>query len=508
MDTQESELLLTTPLFYASGDPHIGHAYTLILASLAKRYYQLIGKKVHLLTGVDEHGEKILLKSQEQKLNPQDFVDQVSQKFKELDQTLELSSDYFIRTSAENHKEFVKSFFNDLLKKGNIYLSQWSGYQCISCETNYSSRYYEKNNLCELGHQLIIRAEESYFLKVKEFKDWFLTHYQENQIIFPEHYKSNLETGIINELEDLSVSRKDLAWGIQIDNSPFCVYVWFDALLGYLSNSELQEKWKDGKLQIIQIIGKEIFKFHSIYFPLLLKAKSLAFPNKLIVHGWLINQKNRKISKSEASLIEKPLPKILQEFAIETLRWYCAYLNWGSDHVFSEELLKEYHNKYLLNLYGNLINRLKGILLKNNLTTSYLGCSMYFQTPELNTEFQLGIQLLSELESKIEACEFWYIVSQVISLLENVNCLLEKFEPWKLEANSVRYQELNVLIYRQLVLASYLFYPIFSESKWVEIKQSLNISDKNNKLDIEFLSSLSNFQGISLPKAQNLFVKY
>lgn len=500
--------MLTTPLFYASGDPHIGHAYTLILASLTKKYYKLIDKKVYLLTGVDEHGEKILLKSQEQKLDPQTFVDQISQKFKKLDQTLELSSDFFIRTSSESHKTFVKDFFNNLLEKGNIYLSQWSGYQCINCETNYSSRYYEKSNLCELGHQLIIRAEESYFLKVKEFKGWFLTHYQENQIIFPEHYKSNLETGIINELEDLSVSRKDLAWGIQIENSPFCVYVWFDALLGYLSNAEIQEKWQNEQLKIIQIIGKEIFKFHSIYFPLLLKAKDLTLPSKLIVHGWLINQKNRKISKSEASLIEKPLPQILQEFSIETLRWYCAYLNWGSDHVFSEELLKEYHNKYLLNLYGNLINRLKGILLKNNLTTSKLETSKSFQILEFNTEFQLGTQLLSQIESKIEDCEFWWIVNQVIGLLENINCLLEKFEPWKLKTDSIEYQELNVLIYRQLILASYLFSPIFSESKWGEIKQSLNISNKKNKLDIGFLTCLSNFQGISLPKAHNLFVKY
>lgn len=500
--------MLTTPLFYASGDPHIGHAYTLILASLIKRYYQLIGKKVHLLTGVDEHGEKILLKSQEQKLEPQSFVDQVSQKFKELDQALELSSNFFIRTSAQSHREFVKDFFNDLLKKGNIYLSQWSGYQCISCETNYSSRYYKKSNLCELGHQLIIRAEESYFLKVKEFKDWFLTHYQENQIIFPEHYKNNLETGIINELEDLSVSRKDLSWGVQIENSPFCVYVWFDALLGYLSNAEIQEKWRNKQLKVIQIIGKEIFKFHSIYFPLLLKAKDLAFPSKLIVHGWLINQKNRKISKSEASLIEKPLPQILQEFSIETLRWYCAYLNWGSDHVFSEELLKEYHNKYLLNLYGNLINRLKGILLKNNLTTSNLKTSESFQTPEFDAEFQLGTKLLSEIKSKIEDCEFWWIVNQVIDLLENINCLLEKFEPWRQETSSLQYQELNVLIYRQLVLASFLFSPIFSQSKWKEIKKSLGISELEGRLNIEFLSSLSNFQGVSFPKAQNLFMKY
>ncbi|AHC39813.1 methionyl-tRNA synthetase [Mycoplasma ovis str. Michigan] len=500
--------MLTTPLFYASGDPHIGHAYTLLLASLTKKYYQLIGKKVYLLTGVDEHGEKILLNAKNANLEPQAFVDQISQKFQHLNQALELSSDFFIRTSSTEHKAFVKSFFNDLVKSGNIYLSQWSGYQCINCETNYSTKYYEKSNLCEMGHELIIRSEESYFLKVKEFKDWFLDYYQKKHIIFPDHYRSNLETGIINELEDLSVSRRNLEWGIQLDKHNFCVYVWFDALLGYLSNPLINKKWKNKELQIIQIIGKEIFKFHSIYFPLLLEAKKLTLPCKLMVHGWLINQKNRKISKSEASLIEKPLPKILQEFSLETLRWYCAYLNWGQDHVFSEELLKEYHNKYLLNLHGNLINRLKGILLKNNLTTSKLGSSKDFQVTEFQREFELGSQLLEQIQSKIENLEFWWIINQVVSLLENANHLLEKFEPWKLEISSLEYKELNVLLYRQLVLASYLFSPIFRESKWQEIKESLNISNKEEKLDSLFLNCLLNFEGISLPKSHNLFVKY
>lgn len=494
--------MLTTPLFYASGDPHIGHAYTLLLASIAKKYFQLIGKKVYLLTGVDEHGEKILLKSREEKLEPQVFVDQVSQKFKNLNQALELSVDLFIRTSDQSHKEFVTDFFNNLVEKGNIYLSKWSGYQCISCETNYSSKYFEKSNLCELGHQLVERAEESYFLKVKEFKDWFLTYYKENSIIFPEHYRSNLESGIVSVLEDLSVSRKNLSWGIQLSNS-FCIYVWFDALLGYLSNKEIREKWKNKELKIIQIIGKEIFKFHSIYFPLLLKAKELTLPSKLVVHGWLVNQKNRKISKSEASLIEKPLPKILEEFPLETLRWYCAYLNWGADHTFSEEILKEYHNKYLLNLYGNLINRLKGILSKNNLTTSELEGG--FTISEFSANFQLGTELLSQVKEKIEGFEFYWIVNQVITLLENSNRLLEKFEPWKLEVSSLEYQELNVLLYRQLVLASYLFSPIFSETKWKEIKESLSIS---SELDSDFLNTLSNFESVSLPKSHNLFIKY
>ncbi|AFO52438.1 methionyl-tRNA ligase [Candidatus Mycoplasma haematolamae str. Purdue] len=494
-------------MFYASGDPHVGHAYTLIIADLIKRYFNLIGREAFLLTGTDEHGEKILNKALEEELSPQELVNRNSLKFQSLWKELELKGDYFIRTTDEGHKRFALGLFNSLLEKGKIYTSSWSGYKCISCETNYSEKYFNQSPVCELGHPLEKRSEDTYFLKVSEEIDWLSRHYESSEIVLPSHHLNSLKSGFFSSLEDLSITRKSLSWGIQLPNSDFAIYVWFEALSGYFSNPEVRKKWSpNSDTKIIQVIGKEIFRFHSIYLPVILKSLELKTPDKLLVHGWLL-QNDRKISKSEMKTNPVlSLREILDVCNLESLKWYCLFLNWTDDHSFAEELIKQFYNKTVVNLFGNLINRLKGIMKKSDLVTGTLESD--FSNKAFNEEWEKGTQLLEFLEADLDNLKIQEVVSKTIQLLEQANYLLEVSEPWKLSREDLIYRELSVFLYRQLVLSSYLLSPIFSSSRWLEIKEALSISNRPDTIDCEFLTNLIAFQGVKLPKTVNLFEKY
>ncbi|CBZ40861.1 Methionyl-tRNA synthetase [Mycoplasma suis KI3806] len=505
----KKDVLITTPLFYSSGDPHIGHAYTLIIGDLIKKYHELVNIKANLLAGVDEHGEKILTKATEVGLTVEEFVEKNSSKFKNLSSTLEISPDYFVRTTNDFHKEYAKKVFKELLELGKIYKSSWSGYKCINCETNYSNKYYSQKNKCELGHELIKKEEDTYFFKITEFVSWLKEHYANKNIIFPARYLKDLHEGFFPSLEDLSITRSKLDWGIKLDDSPeFTLYVWFEALLGYISTDSVREKhWlTSSDTKIIQIIGKEIFRFHSIYYPAILSLKKLKTPDKLLVHGWLLND-NRKISKSDPnSKAIPPLNSLIEQYNLESIKWYFLSLNWEEDHPFSEDLLKQSYNKYLVNLLGNLINRFKGIISKQEYITSSINSE--FKNEQIKKEIELSNEFLTKLTDLVINIKIPEIISRAKQLLNSANFLLNHLEPWKLPKDSQDYKEINVFLYRQLILISFLLSPIFTEKKWEEIKNSLSINWERKPENLNFFSEIKNFESVNLNNSTNIFQKY
>ncbi|CCE67024.1 methionine--tRNA ligase [Candidatus Mycoplasma haematominutum] len=502
------DVLVTTPLFYSSGDPHIGHAYTLIIGDLIKKYYALIGKKAYLLCGVDEHGEKISKRADELHMSPDEFVSKTSAKFRKLWERLDISPDAFVRTTDSEHQQLVLSVFESLMDAGKIYLSNWKGYNCVSCETNYSEQYYSHSQVCEMGHKLQSRTESAYFLKLQDATTWLTKHYNSAEIIIPEYYLKNLTQNFLNKLEDLSITRKNLQWGIKLKDEAFTIYVWFEALICYFSNSAIRKMWEvNSKTKIIQVLGKEIVRFHSIYLPVILKSQNLKLPEKLLVHGWLLNH-DRKISKSEMKTNPiMPLTEILNTLHLESIKWFFSFLNWTDDHPFDIKLVKQLFNKYVVNLLGNLINRLKGILAKNENSTSFINGEI--KHVEIKEEWQKGTILLNNLETWVTELKITSIIHEIVNLLEKANKMVEKIEPWKLSVESGDYKELNVYLYRQLALSAYLLSPIFGNAKWQILKQSLSIKNSiDSVINLDYWNSIQNFSNISLPPITNLFEKY
>ncbi|AGX88844.1 methionine--tRNA ligase [Mycoplasma parvum] len=503
-------VLITTPLFYASGDPHIGHAYTLIIGDLIKKYYELINKKASLLVGVDEHGEKIEIKAKENGLKVEEFVEKNSLKFKNLSSALEINPDYFIRTTNELHKEYARETFKNLLKQSKIYKKEWTGYKCINCETNYSNKYYSNNSKCELGHDLIQRAEESFFFKITEFIEWLKNHYKNNKdVIFPSRYLKDLNEGFLPSLEDLSITRSNLNWGIKLNEFPsFTLYVWFEALLGYISSQNIRENYwlNSSNSKIIQIIGKEIFRFHAIYFPIITSLQKLKTPNKLLIHGWLLND-NRKISKSDPNSKSIPsLASLIEKYNLESIKWYFLSLNWEEDHPFSEDLLKQSYNKYLVNLLGNLINRFKGIISKQEYQTSSINA--VFENEEIKKEIQKGSEILNKLGNLVNNIKIFELINQIKELLHSANYLLNYLEPWKLSLDDKNFKEINVFLYRQLSLIFFVLSPIFTKKKLEEIKASLSINSINHENYLNFFNNIKNFEIIKFNDSTNIFEKY
>ncbi|WP_085522387.1 methionine--tRNA ligase [Tuberibacillus sp. Marseille-P3662] len=435
MAENKNTFYITTPIYYPSGRLHIGHAYTTVAGDAMARYKRLQGFDVMYLTGTDEHGQKIERKAEEKGVSPQAYVDDIVSSIQALWKKLDISHDDFIRTTETRHRTAVQTIFKKLVDQGDIYLDEYEGWYCTDCESFYTERQLDDDKCPDCGRPVEKVKEESYFFRMSKYSDQLLKFYEENPgFIQPESRKNEMINNFIKPgLEDLAVSRTAFEWGIPVpDNPKHVVYVWIDALtnyinaLGYGSNNDAlyQKFWPAD----VHLMSKEIVRFHTIYWPIMLMALGEPLPKKVFAHGWLL-MKDGKMSKSKGNVVH-PEP-IVDRYGLDALRYYLLReVPFGSDGVFTPEAFVERVNFDLANDLGNLLNRTVAMVSKyfDGTIPAYKGnVTAYDQ--ELKT---FAEETIVKVEKQMEELQFSVALSHLWELIRRTNKFIDETEPWKL----------------------------------------------------------------------------
>ncbi len=483
----DKNFYITTPIYYPSGKPHMGHAYSSIIADFFARFKSIDDYNVHFLTGTDEHGLKIQRSAEKAGQKPKEFCDQISQTFKDLSKTLNLSNTDFIRTTEDRHKKTVQHLWSLLEKNDDIYLSNYSGWYSVSDEA-----FYNEDEIEEIDGKKIAKLsksnvewieEESYFFRLSKWQKPLLEFYENNpNFILPESRKNEVISFVKSGLKDLSVSRKTFTWGIQVpSNDKHIIYVWLDALTNYLSalnypdtNDELFKKFWPAS---IHLIGKDILRFHAVYWPAFLLAAKIELPKKVYGHGWILSGEE-KMSKSKGNILD-PL-KIIEEYGLDPLRYYLVKeVSFGNDGNISQERLEDCINSDLANNYGNLCQRVTAFAMKN--CDGKIPAKIDFQPDDLKilNKFQ---ENLDTIRSKINEQNINFYIDFIVNSLFDANKYFNDQEPWKKKDNLIR---LNTIVYTTLEIVrkiSFLLYPIIPETSLKALK-IFNLSEKDIKLE-------------------------
>ena len=369
----KNNFYITTPIYYPSAKPHMGHAYSSIVADFFARFKRISEHNVFFLTGTDEHGQKIQRAALEAKKDPLDFCNEISSNFKDLSAILNLSNDDFIRTTEKRHKMAVENLWNILEKKNEIYLSKYSGWYSVSDEAFYSENEIEDKDNVKVnklsGSKVEWVEEESFFFKLSKWEKKLLEYYDKNpEFIRPESRRNEVISFVKGGLKDLSVSRKSITWGINVPSQKdHIIYVWLDALTNYLSALDYPnidtDKYKNFWPASVHIIGKDILRFHAVYWPAFLLAANLPLPKTIYGHGWILSNEE-KMSKSKGNILD-PL-EIINKYGLDPLRFYLLKeVSFGNDGNISKEKLENCINSDLANNYGNLCQRVISFNEKN-----------------------------------------------------------------------------------------------------------------------------------------------
>ena len=501
---------ITTPIYYPSAKPHMGHAYSSIVADFFARFKRIQGYNVFYLTGTDEHGQKIERAANIKKKNPQDFCDDISQIFKDLTKTLNLSNNDFIRTTETRHKKSAINVWKILEEKKEIYLSKYSGWYSVSDEAFYSEDEIVEEDgkkKSKLSGSLVEWVEEeSYFFKLSKWEKPLLKFYNENpNFILPESRKNEVISFVKSGLKDLSVSRKSFKWGIPVpSNKDHVMYVWLDALTNYLS--ALNYPNTDDKLfnnfwpADLHIIGKDILRFHAVYWPAFLLAANIDLPKRVYGHGWILSG-NQKMSKSKGNILD-PI-EIIKNYGLDPLRYYLIKeVSFGNDGNISEEKLENCINSDLANNYGNLCQRVLSFCEKN--ADFKVGESIKFNEDD-NLELLKFTDNYLNIVGFIDKQDINSYISFIVERLFAANKYFNDQEPWKKKDNKVR---LNTIIYTSLELIrkiTILMYPIMPETS-IKVMSIFNYSEKDIKLD-SFIENNFIKKNIKLNKIGILFKK-
>ncbi|EMY6258515.1 methionine--tRNA ligase [Campylobacter coli] len=437
---------LTTPIYYVNDVPHLGHAYTTIIADTLARFYRLQGHETRLLTGTDEHGQKIEQAAKIRNSTPKEYADKISSEFKKLWDEFEITYDIYARTTDTRHVEFVKAMFLKMWQKGDIYKDEYEGHYCISCESFFAkSQLINECGCPDCGKDTSLLKEESYFFKLSKYQDKILQWYDKEDPILPKNKKNELINFVQSGLKDLSITRTSFDWGIkipeEIKDDKHIIYVWLDALFIYISSLDYQSQGENAKFwpAHIHLVGKDILRFHAIYWPAFLMSVDLPLPKFIGAHGWWTKE-GEKMSKSKGNVV-KP-KEVVDAYGLEAFRYFLLReVPFGNDGDFSESVLINRINTELGNEFGNLLNRIIGMSIKYNQGNISQEGVLEFYKNELDTakeHLDNAINFLENLQ-----CNRY--LEELFKALSVANLAISKYEPWNLiKANKIK--EANALI--------------------------------------------------------------
>ena len=466
---------ITTPIYYPSAKPHMGHAYSSIVSDVIARFKRLDGYKVEFLTGTDEHGLKIQRAAEAKGIDTKKFCDEISKTFRDLSKTLNLTNTDFIRTTENRHKISVQNLWNELKKNDDIYLSKYSGWYSVSDEAFYSDEEIEE--IDGIKQSISSKSavewmdEESYFFRLSKWEKPLLDFYKENpDFISPESRKNEVISFVKSGLKDLSVSRKSFSWGISVpNNKKHVIYVWLDALTNYLSalnypntNDNLFKTFWPAS---IHLIGKDILRFHAVYWPAFLLAAKIDLPKRVYGHGWILSGEE-KMSKSKGNILD-PL-EIIKEYGLDPLRYYLIKeVSFGNDGNISKDRLEDCINSDLANNFGNLCQRVTAFAIKN--CKSQIPKEINFQNDDLQILDKFKNNL-NNIRSKVDNQDINFYINFIVNSLFDANKYFNDQEAWNKKDDQVR---LNTIIYTSLEIIrkiSILLYPIIPESSLKALK--------------------------------------
>ncbi|WP_132013046.1 methionine--tRNA ligase [Hydrogenispora ethanolica] len=459
---------LTTPIYYPSDNLHIGHAYTTVVADALARYHRQIGDEVWFLTGTDEHGQKIQRRAEAAGVTPQAYVDGIVANIKQLWQLFQISNDDFIRTTEERHERAVQQIFDRLYQQGDIYKSEYQGWYCTPCEAFWLERQLQDGKCPDCGREVELVKEESYFFRMSKYADRLIRHIEEHpEFIQPVSRKNEMVNNFLKPgLEDLCVSRTTFSWGIPITFDPkHVIYVWLDALsnyitaLGYPEETELFRKFWPAELHLV---GKEIVRFHTIYWPIILMALGLPLPKQVFGHGWLVLE-GGKMSKSKGNVIDPAV--LIAKYGLDPIRYYLLReIPFGSDGSYTEEALILRTNQDLANDLGNLLHRSLSMIEKFNGGVIPTPGAYQELDQQVIDQARQSIREMSEAMAKLEVNN---ALIAIFKLVSRANKYIDEAAPWALAKQPDGRERLHTVLYTMaetLRLSAVLLVPFLVET--------------------------------------------
>ncbi|MGE5416980.1 MAG: methionine--tRNA ligase [Acidobacteriota bacterium] len=506
--SKAGKFYITTPIYYPSDNLHIGHAYTTVAADCSARYKRMQGFDVFYLTGTDEHGQKIERVAREKGVETKKYVDGIVENIQRLWKKLLISNNDFIRTTEERHKQTVYKIFQKIYEQGDIYKSTYEGWYCTPCETYFTERQLDNGNCPDCGRPVELLKEESYFFAMSKYQDRLLKHIEDNpDFIQPELRRNEMVNFIKGGLEDLCVTRTTFEWGIPVPFAPgHVVYVWFDALTNYISAIGYgadQEKFERYWPADVHLVGKDIVRFHTVIWPIILMAAGLPIPKHVFGHGWILLE-GGKMSKSKGNVVDPIV--LVDKYGVDAVRYYLLKeLTFGSDGVYSEEMLVKRTNTELANDLGNLVSRTAAMIERyfEGILPAPVG------TDPLDDDLKnTAEQAVADCERLLDRLDYSGAVNALWKLVNRANKYIDETAPWILIKDPAQKERLGTVLYnlaeaiRIITIALAPFMPTLPER--VNQQYGFFADEQNLEWDAARKWGVAR-PGVKVNKGENLF---